>query len=105
VTAPVPASDEPHATGIGGIFFTSKDPKALRAWYQHHLGMPMNEHDAVFEFGDADADGRGYRVLVQAASTVPMEGRRRGLLIREQGARMGSARPNLDEARRCSFRD
>jgi len=26
--------------GVGGIFFKSKDPKALLAWYQTHLGMP-----------------------------------------------------------------
>lgn len=58
--APVTSSDAPRATGIGGIFFKSKDPKALKAWYTKHLGMPMNEYGAVFESGDADADGRGY---------------------------------------------
>jgi glyoxylase I family protein len=26
-------------TGIGGFFFRSKDPKALRLWYQEHLGI------------------------------------------------------------------
>jgi predicted enzyme related to lactoylglutathione lyase len=25
--------------GIGGVFFRSKDPKALSAWYQTHLGI------------------------------------------------------------------
>ena len=59
VTAPATTSDEPRATGIGGIFFKSKDPKALRSWYNKYLGMPMNEYGAVFEYGDADADGRG----------------------------------------------
>ena len=29
-------------TGIGGVFFKSKgDPKALAAWYQKHLGLPL----------------------------------------------------------------
>ena len=28
-------------TGIGGIFITSKDPKALSAWYKAKLGMPI----------------------------------------------------------------
>ena len=60
VTAPTTPSDAPRATGIGGIFFKSKDPAALRAWYNKHLGMPVNEYGAVFEYGDADADGRGY---------------------------------------------
>ena len=32
----------PKVTGIGGIFFKSKsDPSALAAWYQTHLGMPL----------------------------------------------------------------
>lgn len=53
-------NDAPRATGIGGIFFKSKDPKALKEWYTKYLGMPMNEYGAMFEYGDADADGRGY---------------------------------------------
>jgi predicted enzyme related to lactoylglutathione lyase len=28
------------ALGVGGIFFKSKDPKALMAWYQQALGFP-----------------------------------------------------------------
>ncbi|HTI04517.1 MAG TPA: VOC family protein [Gemmatimonadales bacterium] len=29
-------------TGIGGVFFKSRgDHKALRTWYQKHLGMPL----------------------------------------------------------------
>ena len=30
-----------RVTGIGGIFFTAKDPVALRAWYQKHLGIDV----------------------------------------------------------------
>jgi predicted enzyme related to lactoylglutathione lyase len=26
-------------TGIGGVFFRAKDPKALQAWYGEHLGI------------------------------------------------------------------
>jgi predicted enzyme related to lactoylglutathione lyase len=26
-------------TGIGGLFFRSKDPDALSAWYEKHLGV------------------------------------------------------------------
>ncbi len=29
-----------RAVGIGGIFFRSRDPAALSAWYQAHLGVP-----------------------------------------------------------------
>jgi transposase InsO family protein len=32
-----------RVTGIGGIFFTAKDPVALRAWYQKHLGIDIAE--------------------------------------------------------------
>jgi catechol 2,3-dioxygenase-like lactoylglutathione lyase family enzyme len=30
-----------HVTGIGGVFFKSKDPKALAAWYRDVLGMEI----------------------------------------------------------------
>jgi predicted enzyme related to lactoylglutathione lyase len=30
-----------HITGIGGIFFKAKDPKALAAWYRDVLGLPL----------------------------------------------------------------
>lgn len=30
-------------TGVGGIFFRSKDPKALAAWYRDVLGMPVQD--------------------------------------------------------------
>lgn len=30
-----------QATGIGGVFLRARDPKALYAWYEKHLGLPM----------------------------------------------------------------
>ncbi len=32
-----------RVTGIGGIFFKSRDPKALGAWYRTHLGIEVEE--------------------------------------------------------------
>jgi predicted enzyme related to lactoylglutathione lyase len=32
-----------RVTGIGGIFFNAKDPVALRAWYQQHLGIDVQD--------------------------------------------------------------
>jgi uncharacterized glyoxalase superfamily protein PhnB len=32
-----------RVTGIGGIFFTAKNPVALRAWYKQHLGIDVQE--------------------------------------------------------------
>jgi predicted enzyme related to lactoylglutathione lyase len=31
-----------RVTGIGGVFFKAKDPTALAAWYQEHLGVPFD---------------------------------------------------------------
>jgi predicted enzyme related to lactoylglutathione lyase len=28
-------------TGIGGLFFRARDPKALACWYQDHLGISL----------------------------------------------------------------
>jgi predicted enzyme related to lactoylglutathione lyase len=36
-----PAPDAGHITGIGGIFFKAKNPKALAAWYRDVLGLPV----------------------------------------------------------------
>jgi len=30
-----------RVTGIGGVFFKARDPKALGEWYQRHLGIPV----------------------------------------------------------------
>jgi len=39
---PAPAAQPPgHITGIGGVFFKAKDPKALVAWYRDVLGLPL----------------------------------------------------------------
>lgn len=41
-----------RVVGIGGIFFTARDPEALRAWYQRHLGVDVQAWGgAVFPWG------------------------------------------------------
>lgn len=37
----VAAETPGHITGIGGIFFTSPDPKALGKWYREVLGLTV----------------------------------------------------------------
>lgn len=32
-----------RVVGIGGIFFKAKEPAALRAWYQRHLGIDVQD--------------------------------------------------------------
>jgi predicted enzyme related to lactoylglutathione lyase len=39
--------------GIGGVFFKSKDPKALSKWYADHLGVPVEDWGgAAFPWSD-----------------------------------------------------
>lgn len=53
--------DKGRVTGIGGVFFKCKDPKAIRAWYQEHLGILTNEYGAVFEWRQgADSSQKGF---------------------------------------------
>jgi len=35
------ASEMEKVTGIGGLFFRAKDPKALAKWYSDHLGIDL----------------------------------------------------------------
>jgi hypothetical protein len=39
-----------RVTGIGGVFFKSKDPKKITEWYQKHLGLDTNPYGATFEW-------------------------------------------------------
>jgi predicted enzyme related to lactoylglutathione lyase len=46
-----------RVTGIGGIFFSAKDPKALGAWYKKHLGIDVQEWGgAAFEWTDSEGN-------------------------------------------------
>ena len=36
-----PAEPAGRITGVGGVFFKAKDPKALAAWYRDVLGLPL----------------------------------------------------------------
>jgi predicted enzyme related to lactoylglutathione lyase len=38
-----------RATGIGGAFLRSKDPEALYAWYEQHLGLKRSDGCFTFE--------------------------------------------------------
>ncbi|HSC52054.1 MAG TPA: VOC family protein [Phnomibacter sp.] len=50
-----------RVTGIGGVFFKSKDPKQLREWYHTHLGLEVNPYGSVFEwYQGADSTQKGF---------------------------------------------
>ena len=45
--------------GIGGIFFKSENPEALRAWYAKHLGIVSEgEQGTVFQWDQPDAPAK-----------------------------------------------
>lgn len=41
-------------TGIGGIFFKCKDPKAVNEWYKTHLGFDTTPYGTSFEWRDLE---------------------------------------------------
>jgi len=46
-----------RVTGIGGIFFKAKDPKAMHAWYKRHLGIDVQEWGGA-AFSWVDSEGK-----------------------------------------------
>ncbi|MBI4821480.1 MAG: VOC family protein [Deltaproteobacteria bacterium] len=57
-------------TGIGGVFFKVKsDPKVIAAWYQQHLGMPLEDFGgAILRWPNDAAEDRGLTVWHVAAN-------------------------------------
>ncbi len=52
-----------RVTGIGGILFKSKDPKALAAWYHKHLGLHVEGWGGVvFQWAADNPTGVGTTV-------------------------------------------
>ena len=51
-------------TGIGGVFFKAKrDPAALSAWYQKHLGLVLEPWGgAILKWPDDHAEDKGVTV-------------------------------------------
>ena len=43
-----------RVTGIGGIFFKTKDPKATRDWYKTHLGFNTDDYGYTFWWKDKE---------------------------------------------------
>ncbi len=60
-----------RVTGIGGVFFHAKDPVALRAWYQRHLGIDVQPWGgAAFAW----TDGSGNAMAGTTAWTIGAAG-------------------------------
>lgn len=49
-----------RVTGVGGVFFKSRDAKALGEWYQRHLGMNVEPWGGVeFSWANDPAGANG----------------------------------------------
>jgi predicted enzyme related to lactoylglutathione lyase len=50
-----------RVTGVGGVFFKSANPTALKEWYREHLHIESGDHGALFKWRqDEDPDKPGY---------------------------------------------
>ncbi len=51
-----------RVTGIGGIFFKTQDPTALKAWYERHLGLNLDpSYGTSFEWRQVqDPERKGF---------------------------------------------
>jgi predicted enzyme related to lactoylglutathione lyase len=50
-----------RVTAIGGIFFKSKDPDAMKQWYKTHLGLQTDKYGTNFEWRQgSDSTKKGF---------------------------------------------
>ena len=45
-----------RVTGIGGVFFKSKDPKASKDWYKKHLDFNTDDYGCTFWWKDEEGN-------------------------------------------------
>ncbi|TQV89091.1 VOC family protein [Aliikangiella coralliicola] len=50
-----------RVTGIGGVFFKTKDKQRIKDWYQSHLGLNTDQYGTNFEWRQgSDASKKGF---------------------------------------------
>jgi predicted enzyme related to lactoylglutathione lyase len=81
--APVAIAAEPpgRITGVGGIFFKSKDPKALMAWYRDVLGIKVEPWGGAVMVYDAPKHPPAVIVNAFGAATDYMDPSKREFMI------------------------
>lgn len=60
---------EERVIGVGGFFFKSDDPAALRDWYKKHLGLDTNDYGCTFLWKDANGNDASTQWSPFAADT------------------------------------
>jgi predicted enzyme related to lactoylglutathione lyase len=58
-----------RVTGIGGIFFTAKDPTAMHAWYKRHLGIDVQDWGGAALMWKDDDPAGGMTIWSAGADT------------------------------------
>lgn len=52
-----------RVTGIGGVFFKARDPKALQEWYRKHLGIDVQDWGGTaFRWNEPEPEPDGMTV-------------------------------------------
>ena len=60
---PPKAAEAPRVTGLGGVFFKTRDPKATLDWYHTHLGLDAAGGSFAFQWREkARPDEVGYTI-------------------------------------------
>ena len=47
---------EKRVTGLGGFFFKTKDPQAVKQWYREHLGLNTDDYGCTFWWKDKEGN-------------------------------------------------
>jgi predicted enzyme related to lactoylglutathione lyase len=68
-------------TGLGGAFLKAKDPKALYAWYEQHLGIQREAHGSVV-FSSPKATRTAFSFLPESTEYFGSSGQRAMLNFR-----------------------
>ncbi|QXP56260.1 VOC family protein [Cellulophaga sp. HaHa_2_95] len=45
-----------RVTGLGGFFFKTKDPDAIKKWYNNHLGLNTDQYGCTFWWKDKEGN-------------------------------------------------
>jgi glyoxylase I family protein len=81
--------------GIGGLFFRAKDPTALAAWYEKHLGINPPPSTAEGAPWNADAGVTVFAPFPEDSTYFPSE---RSFMINFRVADLGEALEELGAA-------
>jgi len=45
-----------RVTGLGGFFFKTENPGAIKEWYGKHLGLPVDDYGCTFWWKDKEGN-------------------------------------------------